>query len=135
MASIVRPVPEEPMPSEESPERPHRLLPLVDDIQIVPDNPSVKNDPFYLHEDIGGSPPAQGRRTRAGGRPLRRRLLAGDLAALGAAWGALAFVYRDRGLGRELAFAAASVLVTLVVMREVGLYRSRASLRSLETVA
>ncbi len=135
MASIVGEVPGEAEPSDDSLDAPGPMVALADDIQIIPDQPSVKADPAGSQTAVRGPHPRPGHGARVRGGPLRRQLVAGDVFALTAAWGTLAFAHRASGAVREFGFAAVAVLVTLAIMREGGLYRSRVcALRSLETM-
>jgi exopolysaccharide biosynthesis polyprenyl glycosylphosphotransferase len=128
MASITRQTSEEHEPLDDD----RRIPALNNDIQIIPD---ASDDGSLIPmpvEQLNAAPAPSG---RMDSNALRRRLVAGDVVALGSAWGALAFTRRANGLGHEVALAAIAVLVTLLAMERGGLYRSRVcALRSLEVV-
>jgi exopolysaccharide biosynthesis polyprenyl glycosylphosphotransferase len=66
---------------------------------------------------------------------LRRHLVAGDIVALVLTWGALVGFNPEGGPVRRAICWAVAVVVTLAVMRQVGLYRARiCALRSLEAI-
>ena len=128
MASITRQASEEHEPLDDD-----RRMPALDnDIQIIPDASDEGSLIQMPLEQLNAAPAPS---VRMDGNALRRRLVAGDVVALSAAWGALAFTHRANGPGHEIAFAAIAVLVTLLAMERGGLYRSRVcALRSLEAV-
>ncbi len=68
--------------------------------------------------------PIEKHRGRAKRSSLRRHMAIGDVAAVTAAWGALAFANRDSGFAHAVAIGLVAIIVTLVVMRRAGLYRS-----------
>jgi exopolysaccharide biosynthesis polyprenyl glycosylphosphotransferase len=133
MASIIRPVPGEPDQTDEPLNGGRSALVLGDDIRVIPDPPGSESEMRSPTPERSEHLGFHGTRVR--GNTLRRRLAIGDVLALGIAWAALAVAERHSGFGREVAFAAVAVVVTLFVMQREGLYRSRVcALRSLEAV-
>lgn len=111
-------------------------LSLVDEIQVIPDG-GEKLGPAAR----GGSGPAapyQSPNIRPVGRQassLRRHLAAGDVVALALTWGAQGAFRTQGGIAQRAVCTAVAVLVTLAVMRQAGLYRTRiCALRSLEAI-
>ncbi|HMK96843.1 MAG TPA: exopolysaccharide biosynthesis polyprenyl glycosylphosphotransferase [Acidimicrobiales bacterium] len=76
-----------------------------------------------------------GRKGRAQGRFLRRRLIASDIWAVGWCWAALTIHISQPNIPRQLVLLAIAVMATYAAMRRAGLYRSAVcALRSLEAV-
>ncbi|HXW79376.1 MAG TPA: sugar transferase [Acidimicrobiales bacterium] len=138
MTSIVSHVPSEPELGDEPLPGPSSTLAVADDIQVVSDVETAQNAGEAQgtgEEGVERQELTPKHVPREQGTSLRRHLAIGDIAALGAAWGAQAFVNRATGLGHEIAFGIVAVIVTLAVMQRSGLYRSRVcALRSLEAV-